>query len=111
MKHLLTLFVLFLLTPPSFSQSSKSEATELLSFEDQRGRIQAERSREEGHFKTEEEICYTKFAVSDCLRGVRLRRRELLVELRRKEIGINDQERLRKAQSQIDQIKKKSLDD
>jgi len=59
----------------------------------ERGRIAAERALAQQRFFSEEADCYQRFAVNDCLRAVRKRRRVVLEELRRQELILNDQRR------------------
>ena len=56
-------------------------------------RIQSERKLVEAHAAVDEAGCYQRFAVNDCLRDVRAKRRAFLQDLRRQEISINDAER------------------
>ncbi len=76
--------------------------------EGERSRIQAERAREEARYQLEESACYARFAVSDCLRKARAQRRQVLDKLRQQELVLNDAERRRKAQEQLERIKEKS---
>lgn len=59
----------------------------------ERARIAAERQQATQRFEQEEADCYQRFAVNDCLREVRKRRRVALEELRRQEIILNDERR------------------
>ncbi len=61
-----------------------------------RERIARERSQVEAAFKAEEKACYQKFAVNDCLKAARAHRREVMADLKRQEISLNDAERRRK---------------
>lgn len=59
----------------------------------ERSRIDAERQAAAQRFGGEEADCYQRFAVNDCLREVRKRRRVVLEELRRQEVILNDAQR------------------
>jgi colicin import membrane protein len=86
------------LTMPLLAAAQDSPAAAV-----ERARIAAERSRAEADYKAQERICWSKFAVNDCLAAAKARRREILGDLRRQEIGLNDQARRdRAAQRQRD---------
>jgi len=110
MKRLFYFFVLFLIVAPAFSQPTDTGAgpPQPLDIEGERSRIQAERTREESLNVKEEAACYAKFAVTNCLGQVRVRRREALDKLRRQEVALNDAERKQKALEQIERIKENS---
>lgn len=74
----------------------------------QRARIAAERSQVEAAFRVEEKDCYRKFAVNDCLSAARDHRRQLLADLRRQEILLNDAQRKRKAAEHLRDIEERS---
>lgn len=67
----------------------------------ERSRIQFERDVVESRFNRQEASCYAKFAVTDCLQKVRLNRRQLVDDLRRQTVLLNDMERKRKALAKI----------
>lgn len=71
-------------------------------------RIQAERARQEAHYAEEEAACYQRFAVNDCLREVRAKRRLVMENLRRQEISVNEMQRKQKAAEQIRRLDEKS---
>ena len=71
----------------------------------ERSRIQVERARAETRYVDEQVVCYARFAVNDCLRDSRARRRQALDQLRRQDIALNDAERQRRALEQRQQIK------
>lgn len=110
MKRLFYFFVLFLIVAPAFSQPTDTGAgpPQPLDIEGERSRIQSERTREESLNVKEEAACYAKFAVTNCLGQVRVRRREALDKLRRQEVALNDAERKQKALEQIERIKENS---
>jgi colicin import membrane protein len=110
MKKLHSFFALLLMVVSVFSQSAETGSGSLqpLDIEGERSRIQSERTREEALNVKEEAACYARFAVTNCLGQVRVRRREVLDKLRRQEIAINDAERKKKGLEQIEQIRKNS---
>ena len=63
----------------------------------ERQRISAERAGHETVYLRAEALCYSRFAVSDCLRDARTERRLAMDELRRQELLLNDMERKAKA--------------
>lgn len=67
----------------------------------ERSRIEAERRREDARFAAEEAACHQRFAVNDCLREVRVRRRAVFEDLRRQEIALNDAERRDRGAEQL----------
>lgn len=71
-------------------------------------RLQAQRAHEEARYEKEEAACYARFAVTDCLREVRARRRETLALLRQQEVALNDAQRKQKALEQLERIKEKT---
>lgn len=75
--------------------------------ERERTRIGRERQAEETRFAAQEANCYQRFAVNDCLREVRVRRRAALEELRRQEVLLNDAERQSQAADQIRRLEEK----
>ena len=85
-----------------------TEPTHVVKRESERSRIQAERAQAEAAFQAEESACYTRFSVSDCISKARRVRREVLENLRRQEVVINDADRKLKALEQIERIKEKS---
>lgn len=66
----------------------------------ERARIEADRAKAQALFEKDEANCYQRFAVNDCLREVRVRRRATLEELRRQEIVLNDADRKKRAAEQ-----------
>lgn len=67
----------------------------------ERSRIQSERDAGESRFNQQEAACYAKFAVSDCLRNVRLDRRRFFDDLSRQTMILNDMERKRRILSKM----------
>ena len=75
----------------------------------ERQRISQTRTAEQARFTTEEAGCYQLFAVNDCLIGVRRARRDLLADLRRPELSINDAQRRRRGAEQLLRSDEKSI--
>ncbi|MEC5214939.1 colicin import membrane protein [Polaromonas sp. CG_9.5] len=74
----------------------------------QRTAVNAERSRLEAGFLSEDAACYKKFAVNSCLGKVNSRRREAMADFRRQEIFLNDAERRIKGENQIRKTQEKA---
>jgi len=74
----------------------------------ERARIASERTRIEAEFEQANKACYQKFAVNDCIADAKARRRELLAELRRQELVLNDADRRRRSAERLDEIEKKT---
>ncbi|WP_114969534.1 hypothetical protein [Rhodoferax ferrireducens] len=112
MKRLFLTLALFLITATAWSQPTDAGTgivpSAAVDSEGERSRIQAERAREAARYQSDEAACYARFAVSDCLRKARAQRREVLGKLRQQELALNDAERKRKTQEQLERIKEKS---
>lgn len=74
----------------------------------ERSRIQGSRLQEEARYQIEEKACYARFAVTNCLHEVRVRRRETFAVLRRQEQVLNDLERRRRTLEQMNRINQNS---
>lgn len=74
----------------------------------ERNRIAIERSRAQEGFAVEDTACYKKFWVNNCLDEVRARRFDVLADLRRQEVALNDQERKAKGADQLQKIEEKA---
>lgn len=107
MKKLFAGLVFLLAAAPIFSESIDAAVTSQY-VQTERNRIETDRTRLEAQYGQEEKACYLRFAVTDCLRDVRLRLRQALRELRRHEVEINNAERKRKALEQIERIENKA---
>jgi hypothetical protein len=81
------------LSVPISEDQAKSEQT----------RINNEREELEAQFVLQEADCYQRFAVNDCFREVRARKRISMEALRRQEIVLNDVKRKTKALEQAKQ--------
>ena len=73
----------------------------------ERDRIAREREALTARRQQEEAVCYQRFAVEDCLRGVRAKARETHDRLRAQEIELNDAERREKAAERLRAIEDK----
>ncbi|MFT4243273.1 MAG: hypothetical protein QM569_13450 [Acidovorax sp.] len=73
----------------------------------QRQQIQHEREALKARQLKEEAACYQRFAVEDCLRGVRAGVRDAATRLRAREIALNDAERREKAADRLKAIEQK----
>ena len=107
MKNLPVVLLLTLLSEFAFAQNSELSG-EAGTIGIQRMAISAERSRLEAGFLSEDAACYKKFAVNSCLGKVNSRRREVMVDLRRQEIFLNDEERRIKGEKQIRKTQEKA---
>jgi colicin import membrane protein len=96
MKKLLLLLAI-LVIHPAWSQNDSADDVE-------RARIAAERKQVDAAFQGEEKACYGKFAVNDCLKDARSKRRAALADLRRQEISLNDAQRKRAAAERLRSI-------
>lgn len=67
----------------------------------ERARIRAARASEQERSAELERACYARFAVNDCLIEVRRARRDVLADLRRQELSLNDAQRKRRAAEQL----------
>lgn len=110
MKNLFSIPVLLLCMVGAFAQPADTDPVLPLpvDIESERSHIQAERAYEEARYQTEEAACYARFAVTDCIRKLRVQRRDALDKLRRREVVLNDAQRQQKAREQIEAIKERS---
>ena len=75
--------------------------------ERERDRIAGERARLETAYAAENAQCYRQFMVNNCLDEVKVRRREVMADLRRQEISLNEQDRRAKAAEQLQKTEEK----
>ncbi len=66
--------------------------------------VSAKRAEQESIFQRQQEACYQRFAVNDCLIQARRERREVLDELRRRDVLLNALERETRAIDEINRI-------
>ncbi len=76
-----------------------------------RALIQSQRAAAESAFLREQSECERQFAVFDCLREARSKRRVMLDELRRQEVLLNDAQRQVKAMEALQRIQEKISDE
>ncbi len=107
MKHLLSLCCLCLL---GVAQAQLPATYDPAFDARERARIDAERAAAQQAYGQEEADCYQRFAVNDCLREVRKRRRVTLEELRRQEIVLNDARRAAAAAEQVRRVEQRSAE-
>ena len=73
----------------------------------ERQRIAEERAGHETVYQQAERVCYSRFAVTDCLREARKTQRLAMDDLRRQELLLNDMERKTKALEALKRIETK----
>ena len=78
-----------------------------LAVDSERARIAAERSRAQAAFAVEDNACYKRFWVNACLDEVKAWRNDVLADLRRQEVALNDQERKAQGAEQLRKIEEK----
>lgn len=112
MKKALLLVILCGLVLPGFaepaSENGVSDSQVAFDANTLLDQLRVERVRAEARYASEDEACYALFAVTDCLKKLRIRRRSSLDELRRREVQIRDFERARKGAAQLNLIREKS---
>jgi membrane protein involved in colicin uptake len=96
------LVLLMLLWHPLVQGQSATDAVGENSIQAERTRIEVQRKQETARYALEERQCSSKFAVNDCLKSVRARQREVLADLRRQEISLNDAQRRRLGARQLE---------
>ena len=99
MKHVISFCLMAALSGTAVGQPE---------LEAERGRIAAERARAQAGFAVEDSACYKRFWVNNCLDEVKARRLEVLSDLRRQEVALNDQERKAKGAEQLQKIEEKA---
>ena len=70
----------------------------------ERSRIGHERAAEMLRQQQVESACYQRFAVNDCLLESRVKHREVMADLKRQEINLNDRERRLRSSEQLRRI-------
>lgn len=108
MKSLIFAPLLVVLAGLAGAQTSSPDSKQSVSMRAQRTVIATERAKLEAGFSQEEALCYSRFAVNNCLDNVNTRRRQAMDELRRQEVLLNDQERKSRGEAQIRKIQEKS---
>ncbi len=90
---------------PAWAQSNA--ATGAADLEAERNRLATERAAIEARYESERKACYARFAVEDCLRESRARRRTENDHLKRQESSINDIERQRRGAAELRKLDEK----
>ncbi len=85
-------------------------AEEPMAAQAERTRIAAQRSRIDADYLTAQKACFKRFAVTDCRNDSRRQRDAARAVLRKREIELNDAERVRKADLQRDAIAARRLE-
>jgi colicin import membrane protein len=106
MKKIVLAMLMALGSLPLWAQSNA--ATGNADFEAERSRLAAERAAIEARFDKERAACYQKFAVEDCLRDSRKRRRAETDHIKRQESAINDIERQRRGAAELEKLDQKA---
>lgn len=70
----------------------------------QRAQIEQGRARVEKQFQVDQEVCYHKFAVNDCLAEVKTVRRKALSDYQRQELALNEAKRQRDGAARLKEI-------
>lgn len=105
--------ILFLLTALLLNLSSPGawglEATpsSAQSMEEARARIQAERLQQTAQLDAQDNVCLSRFAVTDCQNSVAQRRRAMLARLKHEEVKLNDAMRQQRASEQKARLQEK----
>ena len=104
MKHHILTFCLCLAGVAAVAQSvEQTEAS-------QRAAIAAQRQVVENQFDKDQQACYQKFAVNDCIKQAKQRRRVLTDDLHRQELSLNEQQRKRKGAEALGRIDQRRVD-
>ncbi|MEO8543674.1 MAG: hypothetical protein ABI434_08835 [Burkholderiaceae bacterium] len=95
--------IFFALAWVSVSLFAQDDATRNLQLReaDQRAWIIRTRTTYDAQFRQQEIACYQRFAVNDCLIASRRKQRDIVADLRRQEILLNDTQRKRRAAEQL----------
>src|SRR5450830_653172 len=91
---------------PSSDGPAQPQASPSFS-EVERVRIERERTVEMQRQQQVESACYQRFAVNDCLLESRVKHREVMADLKRQEITLNDRERRLRSSEQLRRIEDK----
>jgi hypothetical protein len=70
----------------------------------ERQQISAQRAQQEALFLRQQQVCYQRFAVNDCLLQARRERRTVIDELRRRDVLLNELERQTQAIEALNRI-------
>jgi colicin import membrane protein len=106
MKKIALALLMTLASLPLWAQSNAAAGNANLDAE--RSRLSSERETIEARFLQERTACYAKFAVEDCLRESRTRRRKELDSIKRQETAINDIQRQRAGAAELQKLDQKA---
>jgi hypothetical protein len=106
MKKIALALWMTLASLPLWAQSNAAAGNANL--EAERSRLSAEREAIETRFVQERAACYKKFAVEDCLRESRTRRRKETDNIKRQETAINDIQRQRSGAAELEKLDQKA---
>jgi colicin import membrane protein len=106
MKKIALALLMTLASLPLWAQSNAAAGNANLDAE--RSRLSTEREAIEARFVQERAACYKKFAVEDCLRESRGRRRTELDSIKRQETAINDIQRQRAGAAELQKLDQKA---
>jgi colicin import membrane protein len=106
MKKIALALLISLASLPLWAQSNAASGAADLAAE--RSRLSAERAVIEQRFLEERTACYKKFAVEDCLRESRSRRRTETDNIKRQETAINDIQRQRSGAAELQKLDQKA---
>ncbi|MET3916039.1 colicin import membrane protein [Variovorax sp. OAS795] len=106
MKKFVLAVLMTLGSLPLWAQSTA--AAGIADFDAERSRLSAERAAIDARFEKERAACYQKFAVEDCLRESRKRRRAETDHIKRQETAINDIERQRRGAAELEKLDQKA---
>ena len=97
--------------PPAATASAPAgPSTEQQQVAAERARIAAERERVEREFEAAQKACYQKFAVTGCIEDARAKRRDVLADLRRQEVALNDAQRRARAAEQMRSLEQRQAE-
>ena len=103
-KTLGSLAILLAVVPATAQTLATTGALDLKA---ERDRLSSERAALDRRVKAEQVACYQRFAVEDCLKDSRQRRRTEDDDLRRQEAAIRDIERKQRGAAQLDRLEQK----
>ncbi len=96
-----------LLTTLALAQPVNAPIDPVSQLNTQREVIDSERRQLNNGFAAEDAVCHQRFAVNNCLDDVNIKRRVAMADLRRQDLLLNKQERMRRAASQLLKIEEK----
>lgn len=110
-RHILGFLLLLALSSPAGSfASDMSDEAFALNARQARERMAYERAQVTAHYDAQELACRQRFFVNRCTRQVEASRRELLAELRRQEVQLEQAERQRRQSAALQRVADKQQD-